>query len=95
MNSTNVDEAFLSLTQTVKKRLIDSQQHQENKESVITLQSSAYERLKSTCCFGGGSNGENEGSDAKYQTSEPPKSPTRSVRSNRSGGRNSSPGSPK
>lgn len=96
MNSTNVDEAFVALTQSVKKRLIDSQLLDKEKSGGVKLQQSAYERFKTSCCYGGGSSGDVEPKEQPGASiTQPPKSPSRSVRSNRSGGQNSTPGSPK
>lgn len=56
MNNINVDDAFLSLARAVKKRIIDTQEGvSSEKGGSMKLEGGAINKLKSSCCYGGGS----------------------------------------
>lgn len=77
MNNINVDEAFLSLTRAVKSRLIDTQEAEQDKARPVHLAAGPYERIRSSCCFGGGGQATAKG---PAKTSTAAKSPARSVK---------------
>lgn len=82
MNNVNVDDAFLTLTKAVKSRVIDTQEHEQDRDRAIQLQPTSYDRIKSSCCFGGGSSQSYAAKSPKAVKA--PKSPARSVKSAKS-----------
>lgn len=82
MNNVNVDEAFLSLTKAVKARVIDTQEQEQERSRAIHLQPTSYDRIKTSCCFGGG--GQSSSSSKSAKAIKAPKSPARSVKSAKS-----------
>lgn len=73
MNNTNVNDAFFSLAKAVKARLIDSQEAEQEKSRPVQLAANPVDRLRSACCFGGGS-GSGNGSVTQSKSSKGPKS---------------------
>lgn len=82
MNNVNVDEAFLSLTKAVKARVIDTQELEQERSKAVQLQPSSYDRVMSSCCFGGG--GQPSDKAKAVKAIKAPKSPAKSVKSARS-----------
>ena len=81
MNNVNVDDAFLTLTKAVKSRVIDTQEHEQDRARAVQLQPTSYDRIRNSCCFGGGGQSHAAKSPKAVKA---PKSPARSVKSAKS-----------
>lgn len=75
MNNVNVDDAFLSLAKSVKTRLIDTQETENDRVRPLQLVSSPVDRLRGACCFGGGGGTSQTTSKSQMKSSKAPNSP--------------------